>query len=254
MKTRKQKKSETHFKLYMIRHGISCGNINYHLRDELSLSLYTDPELTQEGRAILTRVRKDMKKAIQGPFIVGASNLIRTQQSANLLFNPKRLYIVPAIGEFGRHNQENTPLRPSVQGDVLTAFTGDGAILKKRDYKFFIEDANMTDTNQVKVFLEWLGKYYKKLAKAAHVSKPNLVLVSHYGFINELICSIKCLEEGFIMNSALIEFDVTLTGETVRLDSVKQVFYTDDDLTINIDKNLKTDKCRIPLKNTRRTY
>ena len=246
MKTRRR--TDTHFKLYMVRHGISCGNMNYHLKDELALGLYTDPELTQEGRTILQNVRRQMKQHIDGPYIVGASNLIRAQQTAQLLFNPKTIYIVPAIGEFGRHNQENTALRPSVQSSVFTDITKDASIIKKRNYSFFAENPSMTDVTQVSVFLEWLGTYYKKLAKTSKHPRPNVVLVSHYGFISELICSVKCLETNFLSNSALIEFDVSIVNEKARLNSVRQIHYIDDDkLKINIAKNLATDKCRIPL-------
>jgi len=246
MKTRKQK--ETHFKLYMIRHGISCGNVNYHLKDMLALSLYTDPELTQEGRDILSSVRANIKKNIEGPYLVGASNMIRAQQTANILFNPKKIYIIPAINEFGQHNQENTPLRPSVQGEVLSKITGDGAILTKRDYTLFEEYPGMTDVTQVSTFLQWLGTHYKKLASKSRATKPNLVFVSHFGFIKELMCRVDC-GDSFVLNSALIEFNVKLVNQTATLTSVKQIFHSDlNKLSIDLPKNLASDTCRIPLR------
>jgi broad specificity phosphatase PhoE len=254
MKTRKQK--EIHFKMYFIRHGVSCGNINFALKDELALGVYTDPELTREGRRILNVVQDTLVHNIDGPYIVGASNLIRAQQTANLLFNPKKIYIIPAISEFGRNNQENMPLRPSVQEEIFKQITHDADIIKKRDYRFFKEDPSMTDTNQIQMFLTWLGNTYRSLAKASKHKHPNLVFVSHYGFIKELVESVIKLYDKFIPNTGLFEFRCTLRGNTVSLDYVNQIIYTDIYLGIKdtINTYLKTDRCRIPLrKQGRRT-
>ena len=93
------------------------------------------------------------------------------------------------------------------------------------------------------------------MANATKHSRPNLVFVSHYGFINELICNVKCLETNYLSNSALIEFDVSIVDDKAKLNSVRQIHYIDNDkLRVDISKNLATDKCRIPLKGNRKTH
>lgn len=220
------------------------------MKDNLALGVYTDPELTQEGRRILKTLQDSLVNNIDGPYIVGASNLIRAQQTANLLFKPKKIYIIPAIGEFGRHNQENMPLRPSVQEDVFKQITHDNDIIKKRDYRFFKEDPSMTDANQIQLFIKWLGNTYRNLAATSNHKAPNLVFISHFGFIHELMQSVMDIYQKSIYNTSLFEFRCTLRGTTVSLDYVNQILYTDSNLGIrtHINSHLRSDRCRIPLK------
>ena len=117
----------TRMRLYLIRHGVSCTNLLRVVQgpESLDADRYIDPELTEEGRQTAKRLRPHILKRIKGPFVTGASKLLRAQQTAYLLLNPEEILIVPHIQELMRSSLECTPMSPELQARTLIERTGD---------------------------------------------------------------------------------------------------------------------------------
>lgn len=135
----------SHFKLILVRHGISCANLKK-ARGDLFASSYMDPELTRLGQ-IKAKNRGDafrdaLKRRGMAYPIVMASMLMRAQQTAflmmdmpmteiviqNLLSNwpitaPPKIYIAPYVSELGSRfwfkTADNIPYRPSEQLRIM---------------------------------------------------------------------------------------------------------------------------------------
>jgi broad specificity phosphatase PhoE len=202
-------------KLYMIRHGISCANLARARGEYLAADLYTDPELTQEGRRRARILRKYIQRHIRKPFVTGASILMRTQQTANLLLNPKKIYVVPYINEIQPGAQESVALAPDLQAEILKTTDGN-QLLHKLDYSYLSNAPPVPEHEQVSAFLHWLGQ---------NMPSKSLALVSHYGFIKELIKATVGLEVENIANCELVEFDVTIKAGRAILKNVRGIDY-----------------------------
>jgi broad specificity phosphatase PhoE len=116
--------------------------------------------------------------------IVGASVLIRAQQTADLLFNPKKIYIVPFVAEIGT-TLDNIPRDKYRQKEIYKKIcmpeTAD-----KRDYSFYNSYKNGPRSN-IASFKKWIRTEFENL-----INKPNqvLVIVCHGKYIRHLIYSL----------------------------------------------------------------
>jgi broad specificity phosphatase PhoE len=233
-------------KLYLIRHGVSCTNLLRAVQgpESLDAEFYIDPELTEEGRRTAMKLRKKILKRIEGPFVVGASKLLRAQQTAFHLLRPSKLYIVPHISELQRESLECTPRHRDCQARLLIERTGDRDLPAIRDYSFFEDDTVQPEENQVNTFLKWLA-----LKGPAITGGKNLVLVSHSLFIDDFIRQTTEQESGGILNYELIGMDVDIKNKKAVISNLQRIPYVPRKrLMWSTRKHMKSSKCRIPIR------
>jgi len=241
-------------RLYLIRHGVSCTNLLRQIQGDNSLNAdhYIDPELTEEGRQTAKRLSPYILKKIKGPFVTGASKLMRAQQTAHLLLKPKKLFIVPHISELTRRSLECTTLDPELQARILIERTGDKSLPPIRDYRYFEEDTIIPEDQQVGMFLNWLGQNGLKITNNG---KKSLVLVSHSLFMDQLVQEIQGKESGGILNYEMLELNVQIKNGKATVKSIKRVPYVDrKKLMWSTRKHLQNNRCRIPVRKHHRTY
>ena len=241
-------------RLYLIRHGVSCTNLLRQIQGDNSLNAdhYIDPELTEEGRQTAKRLSPYILKKIKKPFVVGASKLLRAQQTAHLLLKPKQLFIVPHISELMRESMECTALPPDLQTRTLIERTGDKALPPIRDYSYFEEDTLNSEDQQVETFLNWLGQNGSKITNNG---KKSLVFVSHSLFIAQLVQELQGKESRGILNYEMLELNVQIKNGKATIKSIKPVPYVDrKKLMWSTKKHLQNNRCRIPVRKHHKTY
>jgi len=233
------RKQPTYLKLYMIRHAISCGNLAYSF-SQLASDLYTDPELTQEGIRRAKALRPFLKRVIPKSIVVGASSLMRAQHTAQLLLDPKKLYIIPYISELGYESQSSTALAPTLQAELLPK-----NVTSILDYSYYNKATPVIEQNQVDAFLKWLGENMRQLT--SHGQK-SLVLVSHGGFMSELIYSYNKFNIN-IFNCDAIEIYITIQNKKAVIKLIQHVPYMPKDLyEWDLKKIVKKHGCRLAIK------
>jgi len=233
-------------KLYLIRHGVSCTNILRAVQGNNSLDAdrYIDPELTEEGRQAAKRLRPFLLKKLKGKYVVGASKLLRAQQTAYLLLKPSRLLIIPHISELMRDSLECTPMTKELQARTLIERTGDKGLVPLRDYTYFEDDTVQPEEEQSQVFLDWLAIHGPMITKGLP-----LVLVSHSLFIDEFIKATLDKESGGILNYEMIEFNIEIKGSQATVKSCKRVPYVPrKKLLWRTRKHIENNRCRIPVR------
>ena len=241
-------------RLYLIRHGVSCTNLLRQIQgnDSLNADRYIDPELTEEGRQTAKRLSPLILKKIKGPFVTGASKLLRAQQTAHLLLKPKQLFIIPHISELTRRSLECTVLPPELQARTLIERTGDKSLPPIRDYSYFEEDTLIPEDQQVGMFLNWLGQNGLKITDNG---KKSLVLVSHSLFMDELVRELQGKDSGGILNYEMLELNVQIKNGMATVKRIKRVPYVDrKKLMWSTRKHLQNNRCRIPVRKHHRTY
>jgi len=211
----------------MIRHGASCANLAYSSKRLDVASQYTDPELTAEGRRLVRALRPYALKALPKPAVVGASMLLRTQQTAHLLLNPKKLFIVPYINEMGRESQESTALPSTMQESVLGEQLGDHKVVESKDETYIRAAPAVSEKAQVGAFLEWLGQNVNAITQN---HAKTLVLVSHYQFLASLIKATTGNTAHTIRNCEMFRFRAVLRNGSAVITSVKRILYGPDRL------------------------
>jgi len=196
--------SSTSFSMFIMRHGVSCANLTSKLAVESGWDIFgrmahdaamfvrKDPELTAYGRVkaqqMGLRMRRILEKEVGGqPIVVGASCLIRTQQTAYYMLQPNKMIIVPYISEVGPSG-DNYPVTPEEQATILSTKTcGWPDFSEKRDFSYFDAVPNPRTPDPGK-FINWLTKNYSRLVlrEDGGLGTP-LLFVSHGGFIRKLI-------------------------------------------------------------------
>ena len=222
-KTRRQPRG---FTFYMIRHGASCANLAASSKRPDIASRYTDPELTAEGRRLARALRPYARKALPKPMVVGASTLLRTQQTAHLLLNPKKLFIIPYINEMGRESQESTALPSVLQESVLGEQLGDTRVVASKDESYVRAAPAVSEKAQVDAFLAWLGHHINAITQD---QTKTLVLVSHYQFLASLIKTTGTTART-IRNCEMFRFRAVLRNGSAVLTSVRRILYGPDRL------------------------
>ena len=103
--------SSPSFKLFVVRHGISCANViktqEWAYTFGARRSMYTDPELSSIGRkqAIENgpRLQFELRRRYGTTFdqmIIGSSNMLRAQQTAFLLTRSRSLPVILLFVKF----------------------------------------------------------------------------------------------------------------------------------------------------------
>ena len=240
------------YKIYMFRHSISCSNLARKIDNPLNANLYTDPELTRGGRDLASSLRPYALKYIKKPFVTCVSYLLRTHQTAQLLLNPKKMYIIPHISELGKWFQENNPLPQDLQKDLLEQRLDNKSLVPLRDYTYYKADTKPYDEKvQVQEFLKWLGKNIGKITEGG---KKSLALVSHWGFIQDIVKYYTGFEPNKIVNCDLLELDVIVKHGTAQIQALKRGLYAPESMfEWNNETQFKDHGCRLSVGTYRKT-
>ncbi len=188
------------FDIIFVRHGYSCANLMKKVYG-YGHTNYSDPELTLNARRIAVRYGELLKRYLKKyegktDLIVGSSPLIRTQQTADLMINPEKIFIVPHIAEVGS-TVDNIPFDKAKQDSILASICSENIIVKQ-DYSFcninktsgYKYECFTKDRSDPKIFIDWLGKNYMNLYNIIpgdNYMKKQIIFFSHKHFINKLI-------------------------------------------------------------------
>ncbi len=186
------------FDLILVRHGISCGNLAKKKGQRLLQYSYTDPELTTMGRAKAKALGPYLKAKLDWPIVVGSSNLLRAQQTAFLMLDPKEVLIVPYISEKGM-GEDNRAFSKQGQKTILEQYTCGDMEGARMNWTYFDEAPKASTPSSAK-FLEWLKSNYMSLdanhkndrdtyfsSIAERRDDTTLVFFSHGRFIRDFI-------------------------------------------------------------------
>jgi len=228
-------------KLYLIRHGVSCTNLLRAQGKTLEADQYIDPELTQEGRRTAELLSPLLLKKLKKPYVVGASTLLRAQQTAHLLLNPKSLLIVPHISELMRTSLECTAMMPDLQARTLEQ-TGDTTLV--RDFTYM--EPEVPEEDQVNAFLRWLATTGAQITDRG---KKRLVLVSHGLFIETFLQQTLKKTVGPPLNYQVFEIDIQLKGNRAIVKKARVLPYTSNKrLQMTVKKYMRNNRCRYTYK------
>jgi hypothetical protein len=138
--------------IFFIHSGVTCADIAAALGH---IAPYSDPELTQVGQSKSSALGKYLQKALDedkytNP-LVFSSPFIAAQQTAELMLNPSRIFIAPYIGSRKEY------FSPEKQAEILTSYSLQPDIVKKRNYTFFEQKGHHSDVGK---FLKWFSKNY----------------------------------------------------------------------------------------------
>ena len=253
--------SSPSFKLFVVRHGISCANViktqEWAYTFGARRSMYTDPELSSIGRkqAIENgpRLQFELRRRYGTTFdqmIIGSSNMLRAQQTAFLLTRSSPLYIVPYVSELSDKDPlglsaDNMAFDFDQQNQILEKFACDTSIRQIRNTEFY--DPYVSEGGakpSIPYFKEWLSENYRELANGSDT--PNMLLVSHSGFIKKLYKDIAQKSSNDIKNYSVHVITVEMTDKGVQFKDIQELNYG---LTggINFNKECEEDTCRKPI-------
>lgn len=189
------------FEILFVRHALSCANVwkkkgilKAHLR-------YHDPEITTEGirRSIEigNTIQYPFKTAQQEPFTIGASVMLRAQQTAYLMFAKrmnKPIFVIPYIGEV-YPTLDNLPAPIEVQHEryssnkVYTESPSLEELVYKRGLNFRKQEdswSKMVPVSSFSTFLEWIQEPENEsfFAKGSD-GIFRAIFVTHAGFMEK---------------------------------------------------------------------
>ena len=247
----RQTRKKGTYKVYIFRHSVSCSNLARKIKNTLDANLYTDPELTREGKEMAIKLRPYAQKFIRKPYVVGVSYLLRTHQTAQLLLKPKKMYIIPYISELGKWYQENTPIPSDLQKQLLEEKLDNASLIPLRDYTYFKDVKPLSETKQLHEFYKWLGKHLPAITNHGNKS---LALISHWGFMSDIIKSYSGFEAYTIRNCELLELEFTVKNGMAHLEKLKRGDYAPDSMfEWNADRQFQDHGCRLPVGPYRKT-
>jgi len=258
---------KTPVKVIFMRHGYSCANLAKRLgffKTGYLHNQYTDPELTATGIRYATLIKTDHEKSAgrytnEFPDLgilfnsdiqnVCASVLMRTQQTAQYTFDPKKISIIPFVSEEGGF-EENKPIQDQSvkkkimdQADVYAKNTLQNTY-SKLDNRLIqgIRDANIPNIHK---FLRWLNDNYEKIR--INPETNTIVIVSHKKFMQSLHQFITGKKVN-INNYDMLEYEFGLTGDRHRkitYSFVRKIFeYPNTQFIANANRNNAVDICR----------
>ena len=201
-----------HIKLFFIRHGFSCAN--YHKRKKSLIKHHIfirDPKLTNVGIDDLTNYKSKIDKLIPNPTYVLSSNLLRSIQTARLLFPEKNVIVSPYIGETG-FGLDNKPSAPSNQLRYVSNVnykyldeSGEKSVSElDRLFKNRSKDYDKPDFGK---FLKWLDRVVLEKGDG----DVNLVVVGHSNFMRKFLIDEKMAEKkikGKPRNAGVVEINL----------------------------------------------
>jgi len=182
-------KEGTSLKVIFVRHSVSCQNIR---KGKTEVSREKDPELSRVGIREALRVGDALGSKIveegRNP-ILGASVLLRAQQTAYLMLYPEvPIHIFPYISEsdgwgvVGSVGNDNTPKSREEQRVFYETYMRN--IVTKLDYTYRDETPD-GDTSSLPKFITFLNKKWNTF------QSRGLLLFSHGKYIKNMYTSLK---------------------------------------------------------------
>ena len=182
-------KEGTSLKVIFVRHSVSCQNIR---KGKTEVSREKDPELSRVGFREALRVGDALGSKIveegRNP-ILGASVLLRAQQTAYLMLHPEvPIHIFPYISEsdgwgvVGSVGNDNTPKSREEQRVFYETYMRN--IVTKLDYTYRDETPD-GDTSSLPKFITFLNKKWNTF------QSRGLLLFSHGKYIKNMYTSLK---------------------------------------------------------------
>jgi broad specificity phosphatase PhoE len=175
------------------RHGISCANLRSK-QTGITQIFYADPELSHEGRRHVVRLGKLFRTAMnhENP-VVGASEMIRAQQTAFGMTLAKDIHVIPHICETGTLTKtigtpdtwDNLPLPPEEQAKILHQVCEDELVTRLRLQTNQTYVSNPKHRSNFDKFKEWFGRHWRIL-NHGDISRP-FVFFSHGGFMKSFL-------------------------------------------------------------------
>lgn len=110
--------------IVFVRHGLSCANVAAKVQSKLHAMLYRDPELSVTGKQQSREAGRLLSAHLSGMgwdlsrVEIGASSMIRAQQTAHCMFPKAKIRVMPCIAEHGI-TLDNIPLSKSEQSEAL---------------------------------------------------------------------------------------------------------------------------------------
>jgi broad specificity phosphatase PhoE len=182
-------------------------------------------------------LRPLLLKKLKKPYVVGASTLLRAQQTAHLLLKPERLLIIPHISELMRTSLECTAMMPDLQARTLEQ-TGDSTLV--RDFTYM--EPEVPEEDQVNTFLHWLGITGAEITENG---KKSLVLVSHGLFIETFLHQTLNKHAPPPLNLQVFEIDIQLKGKRAIVKKARTIPYTSKKrLHMTVKKYMRNNRCR----------
>lgn len=162
--------------LYMIRHGLSCCNIMHH--KDLKMSAFNvfrkDPLLTHKGVDQSERAGQYIRPRIPPVDIVFCSALIRSIETAQLMFPDNIVHVCPYICE-KRPSLENCPYSTSCQLARLHKHFKD-----PDSVKFPSSDTKGLSACNLKLFLDFILENYT-------LDDQAIAVVTHSNFMVDIL-------------------------------------------------------------------
>ena len=171
-----------------VRHGLSCANVmqrlNVHFRP--TSLLYSDPELSNEGRLRCENLQSDFKKLIDKLFphnnyILGSSTLLRAQETAYRMTKTlsKPIAIMPFVAEKGMA-KDVTPKPRNEQIKSIEKHIDPKMIDRFPSYIDFHGYVDLKkDKSDPVLFMKWL-QYLWVTAKQQNIVIPkNFIIFTH---------------------------------------------------------------------------
>ncbi len=188
------------FEILFVRHALSCANV-WQKKGILKAHLrYHDPEITTEGIRksieVGRRILYPFKTPQQEPFTIGASVMLRAQQTAYLMFAKrmnKPIFVLPYIGEI-YPTLDNIPASPQTQeqryqeNKIYTEEPSLKSLLVDQGKNFRRENGKWSlSVSSFPKFLRWIAEeknantYFKQGSDGIY----RAILVTHSGFMKE---------------------------------------------------------------------
>ena len=160
---------------YMIRHGLSCGNILYHPDIKLVPlnSFYRDPYLTQKGVEQSTKCSEYIESKLPKIDIVLSSSLIRAIETGLCMFPNNIVEVAPYICESVK-TLENMPHDYKIQSKRLQEKVKSNERVKHCTQKKGLHESNL------KNFVSYLLENYDVIDK-------EIAVITHSNFMMKII-------------------------------------------------------------------
>ena len=190
---------------YMIRHGLSCGNIIYH--PDINLvplnSFYRDPYLTEKGVEQSVKCSKYIETKLPKMDIVLSSSLIRAIETGLCMFPNNIIEITPYICESVK-TLENMPHNYKIQSKRLQE-----KVKSNERVKHCVHQKGLHESN-LKNFIMYLLENYNVIDK-------EIAIVTHSNFMMKILG----VKERMRNNSI---FKVVVDTETCLIEDYTMIF------------------------------
>lgn len=190
---------------YIIRHGLSCGNIIYH--PDINLvplnSFYRDPYLTEKGVEQSIKCSNYVESKLPPMDIVLSSSLIRAIETAICMFPKNIVEVSPYICESVK-TLENIPHNYKIQNKRLQEKVKNNDRVKHCSRKKGIHESNLKD------FVKYLLENYNVINK-------EIAVVTHSNFMMKILG----VKERMRNNSI---FKVVVDTETYLIEDYTRIF------------------------------